>query len=224
MSEPSAGDAPYYIRTHPQGRERLPNGQVLTTKWPVLTYGPTPMVDTTSWRMRVWGAVEQPIELDWQALCRLPFVRLTADMHCVTTWSIHDMRWGGYRARDVLALARPTAAATHVMQHAYGDYTVNVDLPSMLDDDVLIATEANGEPLDAEHGGPARIVVPKRWAWKGAKWVNGFELMTQDKRGFWEVNGYHNHADPWGHGEERYSHQEQAVKTRKEGNELRRKK
>ncbi|MBA2480723.1 MAG: sulfite oxidase-like oxidoreductase [Planctomycetes bacterium] len=214
---------PIPIRTHPPDHDRLPVGQHLTTKWPVLTYGPTPMVDTATWRCRVFGEVERTVELSWDDLHRLPFVRVRADMHCVTTWSIYDMAWGGFRVRDVLALAGPKPEATHVMQHAYGGYTTNTDLSALMDDDALIATEANGEPLDAEHGGPARVVVPKRWAWKGAKWVNGFQLMTGDRRGFWEVNGYHNQGDPWGDGEERYSSQEKAVQTRKEGNQLRRK-
>lgn len=213
---------PIAIRTHPEDAPRLPEGQHLTTKWPVLTYGPTPEIAVDAWRLRIGGAVEQPVELDWQALHALPFVRVRADMHCVTTWSIYDMTWGGFRVRDLLALARPTAEAAHVLQHAYGGYTTNVDLAAMLEDDVLIATEANGEPLDAEHGGPARVVVPKRWAWKGAKWVNGLELLARDRRGFWEINGYHNNGDPWGEGGERYSSQEQAWETRKRGNEQRR--
>jgi DMSO/TMAO reductase YedYZ molybdopterin-dependent catalytic subunit len=215
---------PIVIRTHPEDRGRLPDGQHLTTKWPVLTYGPTPNVDTAQWRCRVFGEVQRAVELSWDDLHRLPFVRVRADMHCVTTWSIYDMAWGGFRVRDVLALARPKPEATHVMQHAYGGYTTNTDLAAVTDEDALIATEVNGEPLDAEHGGPARVVVPKRWAWKGAKWVNGFQLMVGDRRGFWEVNGYHNQGDPWGDGEERYSSQEKAFQTRKEGNELRRKK
>ncbi len=210
------------IQTHPDGRLRLPEGQTETKKWPVLTYGPTPHVTTDEWRMRIWGACEKEIHLTWSDLLALPYVRLQADMHCVTTWSKYDFIYGGYRVRDILALAQPTAACTHVMQHGYGGYTTNTSLADVTDEDALVVIHVDGEPLDVEHGGPARVVVPKLWAWKGAKWVNGFELMTHDKRGFWEVNGYHNHGDPWGPGEERYSHQEQAFQTRKEGNELRR--
>lgn len=211
------------IRTHPEGEPQLPDGQVATTKWPVLTYGPTPLITREHYRIRVWGACATPLDLDWNELTeRLAFVRVGADMHCVTTWSRFAMRWGGWRVRDLLALAQPLPEATHVMQHAYGDYTTNTSLADLLDDDVLIATEESGTPIDKEHGGPARVVVPRLWAWKGAKWVNGFEILTHDRRGFWEVNGYHNHADPWGPGGERYSHQEQAQATRKRGNELRR--
>ncbi|GDY12976.1 sulfite oxidase-like oxidoreductase [Planctomycetota bacterium] len=213
------------IQTHPEGQDRLPADQHLTTHWPVLTYGPTPLVSTADWRLRIFGAVEEPLELDWESISKLvPFVRIQADLHCVTTWSIHGMVWGGWRVADLLALARPTADATHVLQHATGGYTTNVDLEGMLDKDVLIACEANSAPLDSEHGGPARVVVPKRWAWKGAKWVSALEVLTSDRRGFWEVNGYHNHGDPWGEGGERYSHQEKAVETRKAGNALRRRK
>jgi len=200
-------DVPF-VRTHPDGAERLPGGQHLTHKWPVLTCGPTPEVGVDDWRLRIFGAVEEEIELDWEALRRLEFVRLRTDFHCVTTWSKHDVAWGGFRVRDVLALARPLPAATHVMQHAYGGYTTNNPLEVLMDEDVLIVTEAEGGPLPVAHGGPARIVVPKRWAWKGAKWIHGLELMEGDRRGFWEANGYHNRADPWGPGGERFSHQE----------------
>jgi DMSO/TMAO reductase YedYZ molybdopterin-dependent catalytic subunit len=210
------------IRTNPEGAPRLPGGQHQTAKWPVLTYGPTPEVEPEGWSLRLFGAVAEGVTLDWAALHRLPFVRVQADFHCVTTWSRYDMVFGGFRVRDVLALARPRADATHVMQHAHGGYTTNVDLAAMVDDDVLVVTEVDGAPLEREHGGPARVVVPKRWAWKGAKWISGFELMTRDKRGFWELNGYHTHGDPWGPEEERYSSQEQAWATRKQGNELRR--
>ena len=211
------------VRTHPEGEPRLPEGQVLTTRWPVLTYGPTPLIARDDYRFRVWGACAEPLDLSWAEMeAKLPFVRVRADMHCVTTWSRNDMAWGGWRVRDLLALAKPAADAAFVLQHAYGDYTTNTSLEDLLDDDVLIATEESGVPLDEEHGGPARVVVPRLWAWKGAKWVNGFELLTHDRRGFWELNGYHNHADPWGPEGERYSHQERAQAVRKLGNELRR--
>lgn len=216
MSEPIA------IQTHPDGEPQVPEGQHTTTKWPVLTHGPTPEVEIDAWSLRIFGAVRRDIVLDWAALTALPFVRVRCDFHCVTTWSRLGMVIGGYRVRDVLALADLDPAATHVMQHAYGGYTTNVDLEAMRDEDVLIVTEADGEPLHREHGGPARVVVPKRWAWKGAKWVNGLELMTEDRRGFWELNGYHIHGDPWGPEGERYSDQEQAWETRKRGNQLRR--
>jgi DMSO/TMAO reductase YedYZ molybdopterin-dependent catalytic subunit len=210
------------IASHPPGEDRVPAGQHVTEKWPVLTYGPTPEIEIEQWSLRVFGACATPITLDWAALSALPFVQVRCDFHCVTTWSRLGMVFGGYRVRDVLALAGVNSDATHVMQHAYGGYTVNTDIEAICDDDVLIAIEADGAELHREHGGPARIVVPKRWAWKGAKWVNGLELMTADRRGFWEENGYHIHADPWGPEGERYRDQEQAWETRKRGNDLRR--
>lgn len=210
------------IRTHPADQPRLPEGQYQTAKWPVLTYGPTPEVETEAWQLRVFGAVEREVVLQWPDLLALPQVRVQADFHCVTTWSRYDMVFGGVRVRDILALATPRSDATHVMQHATGGYTTNVDLQTMCDDDVLVVIEVDGAPLEREHGGPARIVVPKRWAWKGAKWISGLEVMTRDRRGFWEMNGYHTHGDPWGPDGERYSSQEQAWETRKQGNALRR--
>jgi len=210
------------IQTHPDGRDRVPGGQHVTSKWPVLTYGPTPVVSTADWNLRIWGACAAEVTLDWAALSRLPQVRVQADFHCVTTWSRLGMVFAGVRVRDLLALAQPTSDCTHVMQHASGGYTTNSDLACLLDDDVLVVTAVEGAPLEREHGGPARVVVPKRWAWKGAKWICGFELLTEDRRGFWEVNGYHNQADPWGEGEERFSHQERARAVRKEGNDQRR--
>ena len=209
------------IQTFPEGRERLPGGQHETTKWPVLTYGPTPIVETDEWQMRMWGACGNEITLKWEDLKQFEYHKLIVDYHCVTTWSRMDICFGGYLLKDIFALAKPTAACEHVMQHAYGDYTTNNPLETLLDEDVLLVVDWDDKPLPREHGGPARVHVPKRWAWKGAKWVNGFEFLTEDQRGFWEVNGYHNQADPWGAGEERYSHQERAFEVRKEGNRLR---
>ncbi len=209
------------IQTYPDGADRLPAGQHETTKWPVLTYGPTPIVEKEDWQLRMWGACENEITLNWDDLKQFPYTTLIVDYHCVTTWSAMDMRFGGYLLRDIFALAKPSADCTHVMQHAYGDYTTNNPYDVLLDDDVMLVTDWNDQPLPREHGGPVRVHVPKRWAWKGAKWVNGFEFLTHDVRGFWELNGYHTHGDPWGAGGERYSSQEQAWEKRKEGNRLR---
>jgi DMSO/TMAO reductase YedYZ molybdopterin-dependent catalytic subunit len=211
-----------HIQTYPDGEPRLPEGQHVTTKFPVLTYGPTPQVSTDEWSLRMWGACEHEIELRWSDLEQFTFHTLVVDFHCVTTWSRMDTCFGGYLLRDIFALAQPTAACSHVMQHAYGDYTTNNPYNVLLDDDVLLVTHLDGAALPPDHGGPARVHVPKRWAWKGAKWVNGFEFLETDQRGFWEVNGYHTNADPWGAGGERYSSQERAFEVRKEGNRLRR--
>lgn len=207
---------------HSTDQERMPDGQHLTSKWPVLTYGPTPQVEIQDWQLRLFGACEKEIILSWDDLKQLPYVQLQVDYHCVTTWSALAMNFGGYLIRDIFALVKPLPECSHVMQHAYGDYTTNNEYDVMLDDDVMLVCDWNGEPISREHGFPARVHVPKRWAWKGAKWVNGFEFLTHERRGFWEVNGYHTNGDPWGEGGERFSHQERAKEARKEGNRLRR--
>jgi len=190
---------------------RTPPGQTLTNGFPVLTYGAVPSVAPPSWTCRVFGAVECEAVVTWDDLMAMPQTPIVCDIHCVTTWSKLDSRWTGVRTRDFLAAiadriggVRPEA--THVMQHCYGGYTTNTSLEDFLGDDVFFAHTYDGAPLHAEHGGPVRIVLPKLYFWKSAKWINGIELMTRDRRGFWEVNGYHNHADPWQ--DERFSSQE----------------
>jgi len=184
------------------GKDRLPQGQYLTKKWPVLTYEPTPRFNPETYRFKVWGAVEHPIELNWQELLALPRVQLTADFHCVTTWSRYDNAWEGVSAREILQRVQPKPEATYVMAHSFTSYTTNMPLADFDDDDVLIAFKHDGEDLEAEHGGPVRLIVPKLYAYKSAKWLSGLEFLEKDRPGFWEVRGYHNHADPWK--EERY--------------------
>ncbi|MBL4683684.1 MAG: sulfite oxidase-like oxidoreductase [Nannocystaceae bacterium] len=179
------------------GMPRLPVGQVLTHKWPVLDLGIKPSVDTTSWRLRVDGAVERPIELSYTELLALPQTELDADFHCVTTWSRMDLQWIGVRLSDLIAAASPTDAAQFVLCHAYDDYTTNLPLHEALKDDVLIAHTVQGEPLQHDHGGPVRMITPQLYAWKGAKWISRIELLAADKLGFWERNGYSNTALPW---------------------------
>ena len=187
----------------PEIQKRLPPNQRLAKRWPVLTYGPTPYIDLDAWRLRVFGLVEQPTVFTWEAVMALPQVEVRADMHCVTRWSKLDNVWQGVPLRAVLERIRPKPTARFVMVHAYGDYTTNLRLAVLDDDDVLLAHSHNGEPLSREHGAPLRLVVPKRYAWKSAKWVNALEFMPHDRPGFWEQNGYHNDGDPWE--EERYS-------------------
>ncbi len=184
------------------GKPKIPPGQYVTEKFPVLTYGPTPGIKTVEWQFRLFGLVEAEKTLDWAAFMALPQTEVEADFHCVTTWSKLDNVWRGVKLTDVLALVTLPDEATFVLQHAYGGYTTNTPLEMLLDDDVLLAHTHNGEPLSAEHGGPCRMIIPKRYAWKGAKWINGMEFMAKDKIGFWERNGYSNTADPWL--EERY--------------------
>ena len=178
-------------------RDRVPPGQTVTRKWPVLTYGDPPVVDLARWTFRLLGAVERPRQWTWTEFLALPQVEVVSDVHCVTRWSRLDNRWRGIRPRDLLAAARPRAAARYVMVHADPDYTTNLPLEALLDDDVVLATQHDGGPLPAEHGGPVRLVVPRLYFWKSAKWVRGFELLDEDRPGFWERAGYHMRADPW---------------------------
>ena len=195
-------DAPAETEMRPDGRERLPGGQYLTKKWPVLSYEPTPKFDPAKYRFKVWGAVTDPFELTWDELQALPRVQLTTDFHCVTTWSRYDNAWEGVHIREILQRAKPTPDAKFVMAHSFTGYTTNMPLADLDDDDVIIAFTHDGEPLAPEHGGPVRLIVPKLYAYKSAKWLSGLEFLEKDRPGFWEVRGYHNHADPWK--EERY--------------------
>ena len=184
------------------GRERLPAGQYLTKKWPILSYESTPKFDAEKYRFKVWGAVAEPFELTWDELMALPRVQLTSDFHCVTTWSRFDNAWEGVHIREILQRAKPQADAKFVTAHSFTGYTTNMPLADLDDDDVLIAFTHDGEPIEPDHGGPVRLIVPKLYAYKSAKWLSGLEFMEKDRPGFWEVRGYHNHADPWK--EERY--------------------
>lgn len=176
---------------------RLPPGQSLTLKWPVLHYGGVPDFDPQTWNFRTAGWVENPLRLNWEEFLRLPKVQVTADFHCVTRWSRFDNRWEGVSFRTVYDMTAPKPGATHVMVHCEEGYTTNVPLPDLLEDNVLLAYRHDGEPLPAEHGGPLRLIVPKLYAWKSAKWVHGLEFMPSDLPGFWEQNGYHMYGDPW---------------------------
>lgn len=196
--QPNAAPA----ETRPDGRVRLPEGQYLTKKWPVLSYETTPQFDADQYRFRVWGEVENPFELTWPALQALPRAEETADFHCVTTWSRYDNHWEGISIREIIARAKPKAETQFVVAHSWTGYTTNMPYTDFNDDDVIIAFGHDGQPITAEHGGPVRLIVPKLYAYKSAKWLSGLEFLTQDHPGFWEVRGYHNHADPWL--EERY--------------------
>ena len=185
---------------------RVPAGQKQVNNFPVLDMGIKPCISTADWRLRVFGLVQNELDLDWAAYKALPQITDISDFHCVTRWSQLDMDWQGVRARDVLALAMPLSNAKFVTLHGYDGYTTNLPLEALLDDDVIIAHSVLGQTLTKDHGGPARMVVPKRYAWKGAKWLKAIELHEHDRRGFWEVRGYHNEADPFK--EERFSDDE----------------
>jgi DMSO/TMAO reductase YedYZ molybdopterin-dependent catalytic subunit len=182
---------------------RLPPGQSLTIKWPVLHAGGVPRLDEAKWDFRIDGMVEEPLRLTWQEFRGLPQVEVTSDFHCVTRWSRLDNRWKGVLFTEVLKRVKLRAGAEYVLVLAEEGYTANVPLKDLERPDVLFAFEHDGEPLPAEHGGPLRLVVPQLYAWKSVKWVRGFTLLDHDELGFWERNGYHAYGDPWK--EQRYS-------------------
>ena len=181
---------------------RLPPGQYLTEKWPVLHAGTVPKVDLATWDFRVWGEVENPIQLSWDELRQLPSTEVTVDIHCVTRWSRFDTTFRGVHWRDVAELVRSKPSARFVVAHAEQGYTSNLPLETIEAEDALIAYEADGEPLTPDHGWPLRLMVPSRYFWKSAKWLRGLELLDHDQPGFWERYGYNNNADYWK--EERY--------------------
>jgi DMSO/TMAO reductase YedYZ molybdopterin-dependent catalytic subunit len=182
--------------------ERLPPGQVLTRKWPVLHYGTVPDVDTTRWEFAVTGAVSCPLELTWAEIQALPRQETACDIHCVTRWSRLDNVFGGVPVQALLQRARPLPSARFVLVHAEQGFTTNVPLSDLDRPANLLALTHDGEPLTPEHGGPVRLLIPHLYLWKSAKWVRGFELLEEDYPGFWEQNGYHMRGDPWA--EERY--------------------
>jgi DMSO/TMAO reductase YedYZ molybdopterin-dependent catalytic subunit len=190
----------------PFSTPRLPPGQVVTAKWPVLSYGEVPRVDLASWTFRCHGLVEKEVAWTWEEFLRLPRVTVTSDIHCVTRWSRYDNRWEGVAASEILGRVSLRPGATTVMAHSYGGYTTNLRLTDLRAEAALLAIRHDGEDLAPEHGGPCRLVVPALYFWKSAKWIRSFEFLDVDAPGFWEVNGYHLHADPWK--DERYSDQE----------------
>ena len=185
---------------------RIPQGQARVTDFPVLDMGVRPAIDTATWTLKMFGLVGNEMTLNWQQFKALPQTKIVADMHCVTRWSQLDMDWEGVLARDLIALAQPLVSAQFITLHGHDGYTTNLPLNALLDDDVLIAHSVFNESLSIEHGWPARLVVPKRYAWKGAKWISAIEFHEEDRPGFWEVRGYHNDADPWK--EERFGYPE----------------
>ena len=182
---------------------RLPPGQYLTEKWPVLHAGTVPQTDLATWDFKVFGEVEEPLALGYDELQALPQTEITTDIHCVTRWSRFDTSFKGVHWRELAKLVRPRPSAGFVLAHAEQGFTANVPLEALEDDNALIAWEADGRPLEAEHGWPLRLVVPSRYFWKSAKWLRGIELLSADQPGFWERYGYHNDADYWK--EQRYS-------------------
>ncbi|MFB3829306.1 MAG: sulfite oxidase-like oxidoreductase [Bryobacteraceae bacterium] len=178
---------------------RLPPGQSRTAKWPVLDAGGPPSIALDRWRIRLFGEVMRPAEWTWEQFQQLPRVQVYADFHCVTRWSRLGNLWEGVATRELLARAGgPAPDARYALIHAYDrGWTTNLPLEDLLAEDALVALTHDGEPLSLEHGGPARLIVPRLYAWKSAKWIAGIELLKEDRAGFWERNGYHMRGDPW---------------------------
>ena len=184
--------------------QRLPPGQTRTRKWPILDASGAPNLDPGKWRFRVGGHVAQPTEWTWEEFERLPRTKVFADFHCVTRWSRLGNLWEGVSTKELLARAGGVLpGAAYVLAAGYDrGWTTNLPLEDFLAEDALVATRHDGEAVTIEHGGPARLIVPRLYAWKSAKWISGIEVMDRDRAGFWEANGYHMHGDPWR--EERY--------------------
>ena len=176
---------------------RIPPGQYLTERFPVLTVGPNPDYDLSTWDFQLYGEVEDELQLSWDELLALPQRDVVVDIHCVTRWSKLDTAWRGVLLRDLLEKARVRPAGKYVMAYSDGGYTTNLPLEVVMDDDVLLAHTYDGKPLEPDHGAPLRLLVPKRYFWKSAKFLRRIEVMSEDRMGFWELNGYHNDADPW---------------------------
>ena len=181
---------------------RLPPGQYLTEKWPVLHAGEVPNVDLEAWSLRVWGEVENEVTLSFAELEALPATEVTTDIHCVTRWSRFDAHFKGVHWGEIAKLVHPKPSARFVIAHAEQGFTANSPLAAIEHDNALIVYEADGEPLTPDHGWPVRLFVPTKYFWKSAKWLRGIELTASDKPGFWERYGYNNNADYWK--EERY--------------------
>jgi DMSO/TMAO reductase YedYZ molybdopterin-dependent catalytic subunit len=201
----SDSQSPVIVSGDVERDQRIPPGQVLTRKWPVLHYGSTPRFDPTRWSFHIFGLVEKPWECSYDEFRALPHIQVRADMHCVTRWSKLDNLWEGVSTREVLSKVTVLPSAKFVMVHCEHGFTTNVPLADFLGDDCLFAWKHNGQDLEPDHGFPLRLVVPRLYAWKSAKWVRAIELMADDKAGFWEEwahGGYHMRGDPWA--EERF--------------------
>lgn len=195
---PEAIDPQIIISPDTRRSHRIPPGQSRTRKWPVLHYGYVPAVPLESWKLQVFGLVERPLTFTWEEYQALPRVKVYADFHCVTRWSRLDNIWEGVSVRELLNRSGILPEAKFVVAHGYDSgWTTNLPLADFLADDALVADLHDGSPLSDDHGGPARLIVPRLYAWKSAKWLRGLELTADDQPGYWEQGGYHNHGDPW---------------------------
>jgi DMSO/TMAO reductase YedYZ molybdopterin-dependent catalytic subunit len=204
---PTPDGLPSDVIVSPDARraDRIPPGQSRTRKWPILDASGPPSIDLAQWKFGIRGMVGKNVEWNWDEFSRLPRVRVFSDFHCVTRWSRLGNLWEGVSTRELVALAggaRPEARFVTVYGYDRG-FSTNLPIEDFLAEDALIATRHDGEPITLEHGGPARLIVPRLYAWKSAKWVSGAELIERDRPGFWEANGYHMRGNPWN--QERYS-------------------
>ena len=188
---------------NPSDAERIPPGQVLVGDFPVLHAGSVVRVDRESWRLDIFGSVDPGLTLDWDGLLSLPATEQIRDIHCVTGWTKLDTRWKGVRVAALLEDVGVLPQARHAVVHATGGWTTNLPLEELLRDDVLVAYEYDGRPISVEHGGPVRLLVPRLYFWKSAKWLQGIEFTPDERLGYWETRGYHALGDPWL--EQRYS-------------------
>jgi DMSO/TMAO reductase YedYZ molybdopterin-dependent catalytic subunit len=193
-AEKMAGRRPAIVA---RSTDRLPPGQHLTSGFPVLDLGIQPVIPLSEWSLEISGQVEHPVTLSWEQFHALPRFQDTSDLHCVTTWTKFDCQWSGVAFFTLVDLVKPLPEAKWLLVTAYDSYTTNVPLAYCLDDDVLIATQFGGQPLPKEHGGPARMIIPKLYGWKGAKFIRKIELREKNVRGFWENRGYSDVGDPW---------------------------
>jgi DMSO/TMAO reductase YedYZ molybdopterin-dependent catalytic subunit len=184
-------------------QNRVPPGQNLIESWPILHYGGVPKIDASQWHMRIFGLVEKERLLGFDEFNALPQIKVFSDIHCVTTWSRLDNVWEGVSTRELKKLVAISPEAKFAIVHAFGGFTTNLSLEDFFQEDVLFAISHNDKILTPDHGYPVRLVVPRLYFWKSAKWVDGVEFACEDHPGFWESHGYHNHGDPWT--EERYS-------------------
>jgi DMSO/TMAO reductase YedYZ molybdopterin-dependent catalytic subunit len=195
-------EIPKIISPDTRRSNRIPPGQHLVTDWPVLHYGGVPRLNLGQWTFNVGGLVERPARFDYQQFAALPRVQVFSDIHCVTSWSRLDNLWEGVSAQKIAEMVKPRPEARFVIVSAAPNFTTNLPIEDFLEEDVLFAWQHDSQELSPAHGGPVRLVVPRLYFWKSAKWVTGLEFTAEDQPGFWESNGYHNHGDPWL--EERY--------------------
>jgi DMSO/TMAO reductase YedYZ molybdopterin-dependent catalytic subunit len=190
-------------RRQPEQAGRIPPGQYLVDDWPVLSAGPTPRISLDKWRFTIEGLVAKPVSWSWDEFTRLPSKTYTVDISCVTKWTKLDMTWLGVSIDTLFEAVQLDPRAAFLTAYSYGGYTTNLEIPDLVNDQAFIAYQAYDKPLAAEHGGPARLVVPRLYFWKSAKWIQGLRLEDRERLGFWETLGYHRRGDPWK--EERYS-------------------